>query len=185
MLTADAGPSARYRAFLAVSRGAVQVVVGTRAAAFAPVHDLGLVAMWDDGDDLYAEPRAPYPHTREVLLLRAHEEQSAALVGGFARTVEAEYLVRTGWAQELVADRATLRRRRPRSRSPGPPTASSSATRTPAAPGCPARRTTRSGTASRRGRCCCRRPGRATRPRCPATAAAPRRAARSAPDRSS
>jgi primosomal protein N' (replication factor Y) (superfamily II helicase) len=109
VLTADAGPAARYRAFLAVSRGAVRVVVGTRAAAFAPVHDLGLVALWDDGDDLYAEPRAPYPHSREVLLLRAHEESCAALVGGFARTVEAEYLLRTGWASEVVADRATLR----------------------------------------------------------------------------
>ena len=113
VLTADAGPADRYRAFLAVSRGAVRVVVGTRAAAFAPVHDLGLVALWDDGDDLYAEPRAPYPHTREVLLLRAREEGCAALVGGFARTVEGEYLVRTGWADELVADRATLRSRTP------------------------------------------------------------------------
>lgn len=108
-LTADAGPAARYRAFLAVSRGAVQVVVGTRAAAFAPVRDLGLVAMWDDGDDLYAEPRAPYPHTREVLLTRAQEESCAALVGGFARTVEGEYLVRTGWAEELAAPRTTVR----------------------------------------------------------------------------
>ncbi len=109
VLTADAGPAARYRAFLAVSRGAVRVVVGTRAAAFAPVHDLGLVAIWDDGDDLHAEPRAPYPHAREVLLMRAHEEGAAALLGGFARTVEAEYLLRTGWAHELAADRATLR----------------------------------------------------------------------------
>jgi primosomal protein N' (replication factor Y) len=108
-LTADAGPSERYRSFLAVRRGAVRIVVGTRAAAFAPVHDLGLVALWDDGDDLYADQHAPYPHTREVLLLRAHEEGCAALVGGFARTVEAEYLLRTGWAHELVADRATLR----------------------------------------------------------------------------
>ena len=108
-LTADAGPAARYRAFLAVSRGTVQVVVGTRAAAFAPVRDLGLVAMWDDGDDLYAEPRAPYPHTREVLLTRAQEESCAALVGGFARTVEGEYLVRTGWAEELAAPRTTVR----------------------------------------------------------------------------
>jgi primosomal protein N' (replication factor Y) len=113
VLTADAGPADRYRAFLAVSRGAVRVVVGTRAAAFAPVHDLGLVALWDDGDDLYAEPRAPYPHTREVLLLRAREEGCAALVGGFARTVEGEYLVRTGWADELSADRGTLRSRAP------------------------------------------------------------------------
>ena len=38
---------------------------GTRAAMFAPVRDLGLVAVWDDGDDLHAEPRAPYPHVRE------------------------------------------------------------------------------------------------------------------------
>jgi primosomal protein N' (replication factor Y) len=109
VLTADAGPAARYRAFLAVSRGTVRCVIGTRAAAFAPVRDLGLVALWDDGDDLYAEPRAPYPHTREVLLLRAREEDCGVLVGGFARTVEAQYLVRTGWATELVADRTTLR----------------------------------------------------------------------------
>ncbi len=109
VLTADLGPAQRYRAFLAVARGAVKVVVGTRAAAFAPVHDLGLVTLWDDGDDLYAEPRAPYPHTREVLLLRAQEESCALLVGGFARTVEGEYLVRTGWAAQIVADRTTLR----------------------------------------------------------------------------
>jgi primosomal protein N' (replication factor Y) len=73
------------------------------------VHDLGLVAMWDDGDDLYAEPRAPYSHTREVLLLRASEEGCATLLGGFARTVEAEYLLRTGWAREVAPDRDTLR----------------------------------------------------------------------------
>ena len=74
VLTAGAGPARRYREFLAVSRGARRIVVGTRAAAFAPVHDLGLVAIWDDGDDLYAEPRAPYPHAREVLLTRAQVE---------------------------------------------------------------------------------------------------------------
>jgi primosomal protein N' (replication factor Y) (superfamily II helicase) len=109
VLTADLGPAERYRSFLAVARGAVRVVVGTRAAAFAPVHDLGLVALWDDGDDLYAEPRAPYPHTREVLLLRAQEESCALLVGGFARTVEAEYLLDSGWAHELAAPRDKLR----------------------------------------------------------------------------
>ena len=109
VLSADLGPAQRYRSFLAVSRGAVRVVVGTRAAAFAPVRDLGLVAMWDDGDDLYAEPRAPYPHIREVLLTRAQEESAAVLLGGFARTVETEYLLRTGWAEPLQADRTGLR----------------------------------------------------------------------------
>ncbi|MFC0224670.1 primosomal protein N' [Nocardioides zeicaulis] len=110
-LTADDGPAARYRHFLAVSRGARRVVVGTRSAAFAPVHDLGLVVVWDDGDDLHAEPRAPYPHTREVLLTRAEQQGTAALVGGVARTPEAQQLLVSGWAHELVTPRDALRRR--------------------------------------------------------------------------
>ncbi len=111
VLAADSGPAKRYRAFLAISRGAVRIVIGTRAAAFAPVQDLGLVAIWDDGDDLHDEPRAPYPHAREVLLMRAQETGCAALLAAHARSVEAEYLVRTGWAVELVAPRDVVRRR--------------------------------------------------------------------------
>ncbi|MER7459404.1 primosomal protein N' [Micromonospora sp. NPDC126480] len=112
-LTAALGPARRYRAFLAARRGDVPVVIGTRAAMFAPVPRLGLVAVWDDGDDLHAEPRAPYPHAREVLLTRAQLADAAALVGGYARTAEAQLLVETGWAREVVADRATVRTRMP------------------------------------------------------------------------
>ncbi|WP_244317183.1 primosomal protein N' [Micromonospora terminaliae] len=112
-LSAAAGPARRYRAFLAARRGDVPVVIGTRAAMFAPVERLGLVAIWDDGDDLHAEPRAPYPHAREVLLTRAQLTGAGALVGGHARTAEAQLLVETGWAREVVADRATVRARMP------------------------------------------------------------------------
>src|SRR5207244_757241 len=48
-LTAELGPAERYRRWLAVRRGHVKVVVGTRSAAFAPVQPLGLLAVWDDG----------------------------------------------------------------------------------------------------------------------------------------
>jgi primosomal protein N' (replication factor Y) len=109
VLTAGAGPARRYREFLAVSRGTRRIVVGARAAAFAPVLDLGLVAIWDDGDDLYAEPRAPYPHAREVLLSRARLQEAAALVGGFARSVEADQLLSHGWAHEIAAPRQSVR----------------------------------------------------------------------------
>ncbi|PZG00353.1 primosome assembly protein PriA [Micromonospora endophytica] len=112
-LSAALGPARRYRAFLAARRADAPVVIGTRAAMFAPVARLGLVAIWDDGDDLHAEPRAPYPHARDVLLTRAQLENAAALVGGFARTAEAQLLVETGWAREVVADRAVLRARTP------------------------------------------------------------------------
>jgi primosomal protein N' (replication factor Y) len=112
-LSAGLGPAKRYRAFLAASRGDVPVVAGTRAAMFAPVHDIGLVVIWDDGDDLHAEPRAPYPHAREVLLTRAQLAGAAALVAGYARTAEAQLLVETGWAKEIVPDRVTARARIP------------------------------------------------------------------------
>ena len=111
VLAADSGPAKRYRAFLAISRGAVRIVIGTRAAMFAPVQDLGLVAIWDDGDDLHDEPRAPYPHAREVLLMRAQETGCAAVLAAHARSVEAEYLLRTGWAAEVVAARDVVRQR--------------------------------------------------------------------------
>jgi primosomal protein N' (replication factor Y) len=118
-LSADLGPAERYRRWLAVRRGAQRVVAGTRAAMFAPVSDLGLVVLWDDGDDLHAEPHAPYPHAREVLALRAHRTGAAVLIGGFARTAESTSLVATGWARPIVADRPMLRDHAPAVRAAG------------------------------------------------------------------
>ncbi|TDH49201.1 primosomal protein N' [Mycobacterium eburneum] len=113
-LSAGLGPAARYRRWLAVLRGHARLVIGTRSAVFAPVADLGLVMVWDDGDDTLAEPRAPYPHAREVAMLRAHQVRCAALIGGYARTAEAHALVRSGWAHDVVAPRALIRTRTPR-----------------------------------------------------------------------
>jgi primosomal protein N' (replication factor Y) len=113
-LAADSGPAERYRRWLAVRRGAVNIVLGTRAAAFAPVSNLGLVAIWDDGDDLHVEQHAPYPHTRELLVLRSHLAGAAALIGGHAMTTEAAHLVATGWAKEVSPRRDELRARAPR-----------------------------------------------------------------------
>jgi primosomal protein N' (replication factor Y) (superfamily II helicase) len=112
-LTADLGPAERYRRWLAVLRGEVLIAAGTRAAMFAPVRDLGLVALWDDGDDLHAEPRAPYPNAREVLALRAHRAVAAALIGGFARTAELAQLVGSGWARSLEPARVAVRQATP------------------------------------------------------------------------
>ena len=118
-LSADLGPAERYRRWLAVRRGGQRVVAGTRAAMFAPVSDLGLVVLWDDGDDLHAEPRAPYPHAREVLALRAHRTGAAVLIGGFARTAESTSLVASGWARPIVAGRPVVREEAPAVRAAG------------------------------------------------------------------
>lgn len=118
-LTADLGPAERYRRWLRVARGRVRVAAGTRGAAFAPVRDLGLAVIWDDGDDLHSERLAPYPHAREVLALRAHQARAGLLIGGYARTAEATQLIAAGWAGPIVAARGTVRTRAPRVRPAG------------------------------------------------------------------
>ncbi|WP_067890518.1 primosomal protein N' [Nocardia vaccinii] len=118
-LAAGLGPSARYRRWLAALRGTARIVVGTRSSVFAPVPDLGLIVIWDDGDDTFAEPRSPYPHAREVAMLRAHESGAAFVAGGFARTAEIQAVVDSGWAHDLVADRAVVRQYAPRISAPG------------------------------------------------------------------
>lgn len=114
VLSSDLGPERRYRRWLAVRRGVVKAVAGTRSAVFAPVAELGLIVVWDDGDDLFAEPRAPYPHARDVAVLRASMAGCALLVGGFARTAESALLLRSGWAHPIAAERPVLRAATPR-----------------------------------------------------------------------
>ena len=95
------------------------VVIGTRAAAYAPVANLGLVVCWDDGDSSLLEQRAPYCHARDVLLLRASAENAAALFAGFTMSSEAARLVRTRWATYLRAPRSLVREYSPRIFSTG------------------------------------------------------------------
>ncbi|MEV3992424.1 primosomal protein N' [Streptomyces sp. NPDC049837] len=119
VLTAEAGPEKRYAQWLAVRRGAVRAAVGTRAAMFAPVRDLGLVAIWDDGDSSHSEQHAPLPHAREVLLLRAAHDKCGFLLGGTSCTVEAAQLVESGWARPLPAPREQVRSAAPLVRTVG------------------------------------------------------------------
>ncbi|TQK31898.1 primosomal protein N' [Arthrobacter sp. SLBN-53] len=113
-LSAGLGPAQRYRRWLSVLRGQSRLVIGTRSAVFAPIAELSLIAVWDDGDDSLSEPRAPYPHARDVAMLRAHQLRCAAVIGGYARTAEAHALVRSRWAHDLVATRAVVRQYAPR-----------------------------------------------------------------------
>lgn len=119
VLSAEHGPSRRYRAFVTLLLGRARVAVGTRATAFAPVNRLGLAVVWDDGDNRLAEPHAPYVHTRTVLALRSSLEGAGLLIGGFSRSVEAQSLVERGWCRDLLAERQLVRGAVARTEVPG------------------------------------------------------------------
>ena len=109
-LSADSGRSARYRNYLAVLRGEARVVVGTRSAAFAPLTDLGLVVVVDDGHDAHIEQRAPYPHSRSIAVLRSLTEGCAVLFASHARSTEAHSLVVRGWLHQIALAPAEVRK---------------------------------------------------------------------------
>lgn len=100
----------RYAAFLRALADAPCIVIGNRSSVYAPVSTLGLVAVWDDGDPLLAEPLSPGVHARDAALLRQELDGGALVFAGHTRTTDVERLVALGWVRELSA----ARRRTPR-----------------------------------------------------------------------
>lgn len=113
-LTADSGPERRYGQFLRILRGGARLVIGTRASVFAPVADLSLIVLWDDGDQSHCDPQAPYWDARDVAALRSHLTGCHLVVGSPARSVATQQWCASGWARSIVASRATVNSQAPR-----------------------------------------------------------------------
>ena len=95
----------RYRGFLRSLEARPCVVIGNRSAVYAPVHALGLLAVWDDGNPLLGEPLAPYVHTRDAALVRNELEPCALLFAGITRSSDVQRLVEVGWVTEIAPAR--------------------------------------------------------------------------------
>lgn len=113
VLAAGLGPESRYRRYLDILHGSGRLVIGTRSAAYAPVANLRLAVILDDGDDNLVDPRAPYVHARDVLVTRSAQEGCALILASTTRTAEVELLVESGWAHGLVPTVETLAARMP------------------------------------------------------------------------
>ena len=97
----------RYRGFLRAGESVARVIVGNRSAVYAPAHRLGLIALWDDGDTLHAEPLAPGVHARDAALVRQEQSGAALLFLGHTRSVDVQRLVEIGWVRAVPRARAT------------------------------------------------------------------------------
>ncbi|TAL41857.1 MAG: primosomal protein N' [Salinibacterium sp.] len=94
----------RYREFLrCLDAGVTQplAIVGNRSVVYAPAANLGLIALWDDGDPLHSEPLSPYVHSRDAALLRQEQQGCALIFMGHSRSTEVERLVEIGWLRSV------------------------------------------------------------------------------------
>lgn len=114
LLTGEQPPARRYRAHLEALLGRAHLVVGTRSCVWAPLAALGLVVVWDDGDDRLTSPRAPRVSALDVAVARAHLEGVGLVAGAFARSTKAQALVASGWAASLAPPREVVRADTPR-----------------------------------------------------------------------
>ena len=91
--------STRYQNFHK-ALGQVRVIVGTRSAVYAPVANLGLVAVADDADESYREVGSPHTNLRDLALLRTANKASVLFAAPY-RSVEIQRLVELGYLKEL------------------------------------------------------------------------------------
>ena len=86
--------SKRYASFLEALSAKPTIVIGSRAAVYAPSHDLGLIAIWDDGDTNHLESNSPYIHSRDVALIRQSQLSNCdLLIAAHSRSAEVQRLV--------------------------------------------------------------------------------------------
>jgi primosomal protein N' (replication factor Y) len=102
------GQGQRYRNFLEVRSGSARIVIGTRSAVFAPVHNLKAIILWDDFNDSYSDSHAPYWDAREVAALRSHETGCSLIVGGYIRSVVTASWCESGWCESIIADKPAV-----------------------------------------------------------------------------
>lgn len=113
VLAHSLGPQGRYRRYLSALVGQARIVIGTRSAAFAPVNNLQLATIYCDGEETLVDNLKPYVHAREVLSTRSALQGCSLVIAGHSRTAEAQLLVESGWAHDLVATRETLAAQKP------------------------------------------------------------------------
>ena len=108
-LAAEQGPPTRYRNYLAGLRGLARVMIGTRSAAYAPLPDLGLIAVWDEADSSFCEPRRPYPQLRDIVAIRAAQDGAGLVFAGRSWSAEIQAWVDQAWLTPLALPTSSVR----------------------------------------------------------------------------
>lgn len=93
--------SERYTEFLRTQEHRPVVVLGNRHAVYAPVSNLATLVVVDDGDDSHREPLAPYPHTRDVALIRHQHSGCALIFASLVPSMSAVRWISMGYFQAL------------------------------------------------------------------------------------
>ena len=87
MLHSGLRMSERYDQWKRIRAGEADVVLGTRSAVFAPLHNLGMIIMDEEQEDSYQSENAPRYHARDVAKFRCTQSGAVLVLGSATPTV--------------------------------------------------------------------------------------------------
>ena len=79
-----------------IRRGEIQIVIGTRSAVFAPLPDIGLIILDEEGEHSYKSEQSPRYHAAEVAKARAKYHNAALVLASATPSLESRYLAERG-----------------------------------------------------------------------------------------
>lgn len=78
--------------WLAIKKSSFCMVAGTRSAIFAPVKNLGVIIIEEEGHFAYAQEQSPHYKVADIAFWRAKFAKARVILGSFMPTLESYYL---------------------------------------------------------------------------------------------
>ena len=86
----------RLNEYKRVKSGNARIVVGTRSAVFAPLENIGLIIMDEEGERTYKSESSPRYHARDVAKKRCVTHNAVLLMASATPSVESYYFAKSG-----------------------------------------------------------------------------------------
>jgi len=86
----------RYDEWKRARSGDARVVIGTRSAVFAPIHNLGLLILDEEQEPSYKSENTPRYHARDIAKYRCVQNSALLVLGSATPSVETMYQAQTG-----------------------------------------------------------------------------------------
>lgn len=79
-----------------IREGKARIVIGTRSAVFAPVSNLGVIVIDEEGESTYKSESAPRYHARDIAKQRCFAQNALLLLASATPSLESYYNAKTG-----------------------------------------------------------------------------------------
>ncbi len=82
--------------FKRIRNGEARIVIGTRSAVFAPLSDIGVIIMDEEGEPSYKSDSAPRYHARDVAIQRCGHHNAVLVMASATPSLESFYYAKKG-----------------------------------------------------------------------------------------